>query len=173
MSKSSKPNILLDSDVVRHFINGGKIHQLSSIYPKRFVMLDKVKNELCRSKSIESTVNNFLSMTKVPIIPFPKQIEIIKEYAMLTKQFGEGESACMAVAKHQKQFIASSNLKDISAFCKANGITYLTTMDILLEAYNIKMFSKKECDDFITNVKAKGSILPCNSLDEFIKMKKK
>lgn len=172
MSKS-EPSILLDSDVVRHFINGGKILQLSAIYPKRFVMLDKVKNELCRSKSIETIVVNFLSMTKVPVMPFPKQIEIIKEYALLTKQFGEGESACMAVAKHQKQYIASSNLKDISAFCKTNGITYLTTMDILLEAYNKKMFSKKECDEFIANVKTKGSILPCNTLDDFIKMKKR
>ena len=63
MSKSSEPNILLDSDVIRHFINGGKIHQLSSINPKRFLMLDKVKNELCRSKSLETTVNNFLTMT--------------------------------------------------------------------------------------------------------------
>jgi predicted nucleic acid-binding protein len=173
MSKSSEPNILLDSDVVRHFINAGKIHQLSSIFPKRFVMLDKVKNELCRSKSIESTVNNFLTMTKVPVVPFPKEIEIIKEYALLTKQFGDGESACMAVAKYKKQFIASSNLKDISAFCKANAITYLTTMDILLHAFNTKLFSKKECDEFITNVKEKGSILPCNTLDEFVKMKKK
>jgi predicted nucleic acid-binding protein len=121
MSKSSEPNILLDADVVRHFIKGGKIHQLSSIYPKRFVILDKVKNELCRSKSLETTVNNFLAMTKVPVLQFPNQIEIIKEYALLTKQFGEGESACMAVAKHQKKFIASSNLRDISAFCKANG----------------------------------------------------
>lgn len=172
MSKSSEPSILLDADVVRHFINGGKIHQLSSIYPKRFVMLDKVKNELCRSKSLEATVNNFLTMTKVPIVPFPSQIEVIKEYALLTKQFGEGESACMAVAKYQKQFIASSNLKDINAFCKANGITYLTTMDILLHAFNTKLFTKKECDEFITNVKAKGSILPCNTLDEFIKMKR-
>ena len=79
----------------------------------------------------------------------------------------------MAVAKYQKQFIASSNLKDISAFCKANGITYLTTMDILLHAFINKMFSKKECDEFISNVKAKGSVLPCNTLDEFVKMKKK
>ncbi|MEO6903707.1 MAG: hypothetical protein ABI315_11260 [Bacteroidia bacterium] len=171
MSKSSEPNILLDSDVVRHFINGGKIHQLSFIFPKRFVMLDKVKNELCRSKSIETTVNNFLTRTNVPVVPFPKQIEIIKEYAILTKQFGEGESACMAVAKHQKKFIASSNLKDISAFCKANDITYLTTMDILLEAFNNKMFTEKECDEFITSVKSKGSILPCNTLNEYIKMK--
>ena len=109
----------------------------------------------------------------MPVIPFPQQFEIIKEYAFLSKKFGEGESACMAVAKHQKQFIASSNLKDISAFCKENGITYLTTMDILLEAFTNKMFDKKECDEFIASVKAKGSILPCSTLDEFVKMKKK
>jgi hypothetical protein len=99
-------------------------------------------------------------MTKVPVVPFPKEIEIIKEYALLTKQFGEGESAFMAVAKHQKQYIASSNLKDISAFCKANGINYLTTMDILLHAFNTKLFSKKECDEFITKYPSHQVHLP-------------
>lgn len=171
MNKSNEPSILLDSDVVIHFIKGGKIHVLSSVFPKRFVILDKVKNELCRSKSLETTVNNFLSMTNVPVIPFPKNIEIIKEYALLTRQFGEGESACMAVTKYQKQFIASSNLKDISAYCKANDIIYLTTMDILLEAFNKRLFSKAECDKFIAEVKAKNSILPCNTLDEYIALK--
>jgi hypothetical protein len=61
-------------------------------------------------------------------------MEIIIEYAYLNREFGIGESACMAVAKHQKKFIASSNLKDISKFCDANNITYLTTMDILKQA---------------------------------------
>ena len=75
MSKSSEPKILLDSDVVRHFINGGKIHQLSSIYPKRFVMLDKVKNELAISKGIETILNNFLTMTKVPVVPFQNKLK--------------------------------------------------------------------------------------------------
>ncbi|MCO4291354.1 hypothetical protein NF867_00575 [Solitalea sp. MAHUQ-68] len=174
MSKNSQePKILLDSDVVRHFINGGQILTLSKIFPNRFVMLDKVKAELCRSKSIETQVINFLSMTKVPVVPFPAQREIIVEYAQLMKKFGEGESACMAVARHQKQFIASSNLKDISAYCSLHGIHYLTTMDILLEAYNKSIFTKAECDTFILEVKSKGSILPCNTLDEFIDLQKK
>jgi hypothetical protein len=112
-------------------------------------------------------------MTKVPVIPFPTERKIIMEYAKLTRQFGEGESACMAVAFFQKQYIASSNLKDISAYCKLNGITYLTTMDILLKAFENSIFTKSECDTFITAVKAKGSILPCNTLDEYVALKEK
>ncbi len=61
MSKQlSEPLILLDADVVRHFINGSRIFDLQKIYPKRFVMLEKVKDELCRSKSLETVVNNFI-----------------------------------------------------------------------------------------------------------------
>jgi hypothetical protein len=143
---------------------------LSRIYPGRFVILDKVKNELCRSKSIVQQADNFLSMTKVPIIPFPSDRNIIMEYAGLIKRFGEGENTCMSVAKHQKQCIASSNLKDISAYCNLHQIIYLTTMDILLEAFNKNIFTEVECDTFIQDVKNNGSKLPCNTLDEYITM---
>ena len=170
MSKKNEPNILLDADVVRHFLNGGRIHQLSAIFPGRFVMLDKVKNELCRSKGLATPVTNFLNMFKIPIIPFPANGDIIKEYAQLTKKFGEGESACIAVARFQNEFIASSNLRDIKAYCIQYGITYYTTMDLLVKAMNKGILTEKECDDFITDVKAKGSKLPCNTMKEFLKM---
>jgi predicted nucleic acid-binding protein len=171
MSKKNEPNILLDADVVRHFLNGGRIHQLSAIFPNRFVMLDKVKNELCRSKGLVTPVTNFLGLFKIPVIAFPINADVMKEYARLRKMFGEGESACMAVARFQNEFIASSNLKDINAYCIQYGITYYTTMDILAEALNKKIFTEKECDEFITNVKAKGSKLPCNTIQEYLKMK--
>ena len=171
MSKSSAlPKILLDSDVVRHFINGEQILFLAKIFPNRFVMLDKVKNELLKSKQIQTQVNNFLTMNRIDVIPFPIDRAVIMEYAALTKQFGEGESACMAVARHQKQFIASSNLKDISTYCKTHSITYITTMDILIEACKKEIFTEEECNIFILNVKSKGSKLPCNTLDEYKRM---
>jgi predicted nucleic acid-binding protein len=170
-NKNNAPNILLDSDVIRHFISGGKILELQKIYPNQFVMLDKVKEELCRSKKIEIIVNNLISTTKLPIIPMPKDIQIIKEYANLKKRLGEGESACLAVAKFQKQFIASSNLKDIKTYCLNNEITYLTTMDILLEGYNKGIFDEADCDYFIYNVKSKGSKLPVDSINEYINRK--
>jgi len=171
MSKKNEPNILLDSDVVRHFLNGNRIHQLSAIFPNRFVMLDKVKNELCRSKGLVTPVTNFLSMFKIPVITFPMKGEIIKEYAMLVRKFGEGESACMAVARFQNEYIASSNLKDIKAYCTEYGIVYYTTMNLLVEAISKKIMTEAECDQFINDVKIKGSRLPCNTMKEYLKMK--
>ncbi len=170
MSKKNEPHILLDSDVFRHFLNGNRIHQLSAIFPGRFVMLDKVKNELCRSKSLEKPVNNFLKLFQIPIISFPTRGEIIIEYAQLIKKFGEGESACMAVARFENEFIASSNLRDIRSYCEQHSIVYFTTMDLLVEAMNKEIMTEAECDQFILDVKTKGSKLPCNSMKEFAKM---
>ena len=42
MSGTDEPKILLDCDVVIHFIKGGKIMELPTIFPGRFAMLDKV-----------------------------------------------------------------------------------------------------------------------------------
>ncbi|MBN8703351.1 MAG: hypothetical protein J0M08_09815 [Bacteroidetes bacterium] len=171
MSRKNKPDILLDADVVRHFLNGSCLHKLSAIFPNRLVMLDKVKNELCRSKSLTTPITNFISHFKIPVISFPTKTEVIREYALLIKQFGEGESACMAVARFQNHYIASSNLIDIKAYCKQYNIIYYTTMDILVIAMNKKIMTEKECDEFIKDVKAKGSKLPCDTMKEYLKTK--
>jgi predicted nucleic acid-binding protein len=168
MSKNNSPKILLDSDVFRHFLNGGQISLLPVIYPGRLVMLDRIKNELCRSKSLITPVKDFLAINGVCEVSFPTNREIIIEYAYLTRQYGIGESACMAVARYQSQFIASSNLKDIKSYCVQHGITYLTTMDILKEAFDQKLLSKHECDHFISNVKSKGSKLPFETMDKYL-----
>lgn len=173
MSQSNTaPLILLDSDVIRHFISGNQLHRLASIYPNRFVILDKVKVEICRSKQLKSIVEDFIKQHKISVIPFPKDMAIIIEYAYLRKEFGDGESACMAVAKHQNKFIASSNLKDISKFCQTHGITYLTTMDILEQAYLDGILSQTACNQFITDVLDKGSKLPYKNLEGYLKSKK-
>lgn len=161
--------ILLDSDVIRHFIKGDRLLYLPKIFPNRLIIVDIVKDELCRSHSIATTVNNFISFTKVELMTFPSDITIKKEFARLIKMgFGEGESACMAVARFNKQIIASSNLKDIKVYCKENSIKYITTMDVLVEALENKIMDETECDYFIYNVKLKGSKLPCDTIKEYV-----
>lgn len=162
-----EPKILLDSDVFRHFLNGGRIHQLPFIFPNRFVILEKVKDELCRSKSLVLPVNNFIKMCKIPVLTFPKDRRIMREYSQLIRKFGEGESACMAVARFEEKYIASSNLKDIKSYCHQHGITYYTTMDLLVEALRKGILTEAECDQFISAVKAKGSKLPCDRMREY------
>ena len=43
-------------------------------------------------------------------------------------------------------------------------------MDLLVEAMNKEIMTEAECDQFILDVKTKGSKLPCNSMKEFAKM---
>jgi hypothetical protein len=103
---------------------------------------------------------------------FPNRGDINKEYARLLRKFGEGESACMAVARFENKYIASSNLKDIKSYCVEHEIVYYTTMDILLEGLNQRILSEEECDQFIFDVKSKGSKLPCDSMLEYLRRNK-
>jgi predicted nucleic acid-binding protein len=156
---NTEPRILLDCDVIIHFTKAGHQLLLPKIFPNRFVILDKVKEELDQRKKSLVALNNFIEWSKIEIIPFPKDIAIIKEYAKLKYNMGPGEAACMAVAKYTKDYIASSNLKDIKAYCDHFGIIYLTTMDILLEAYQKGILTEFECNTFIKEVKSKDSKL--------------
>lgn len=173
MLTNKEPKILLDSDVVRHFLSGRQLAILSSVFPNRFIILDKVKDELCRSKRLKKDITDFIRDYKIPILPFPKQIDIIKEYSILKRSYGEGESACMAVARYDNKYIASSNLKDIKSYCNEHQITYYTTMDILLHAVDKELLSEAEADYFIYNVISSGSILPCRSIEKYRMLKTK
>ena len=173
--KSSEPKILLDCDVIIHFVKAGKQLLLPKIFPDRFVILDKVKSELEKYKGNHTPINKFIEFSKIPVIPMPSSVDIIKEYILLKKTKGDGEAACMAVARHTKDYIASSNLKDIGQYCREHGIVYLTTMDILLEAFTAGVMDESECDGFITEVKGKKSKLidSINTINEYKIFKEK
>lgn len=42
----------------------------------------------------------------------------------LEKTMDYGESTCLAVARHRKEYVASSNISQIAAYCKTHGIVY-------------------------------------------------
>lgn len=167
MTTNGEPKILLDCDVIIHFLKGGKILELPTICPGRFVMLDKVQNELYKRNSNIVAIGVFLASSKIPVIPMPTEPAIVKEYLKLKNSMDDGEAACLAVAKFNKEYVASSNITQIANYCKINNIVYLTTMDLLVAAQKKGILTEAECDKFIHEVKAKGSRLPCKSLHEY------
>ncbi|NWJ51295.1 MAG: hypothetical protein HXX14_20455 [Bacteroidetes bacterium] len=162
--------ILIDADVVSHFIYAGEILSLPTIFKNKIFILDKVYAELQRFPKRKVEIDNILNFKLLEIMPFPEDnIEIKKEYAFL-KKFrlkGDGESACMAVARYTNNILASSNLKDTAEYCKMHRVDYLTTMDFLYEAFRINIFSLERCNTFISKVKASGNKLPVNRLEDF------
>ena len=168
--ESDKRKILIDADVVSHFVTGGKADVINKIFPNNQIyILDKVHAELqkWRYPRVRSEISILMSKKIIRLMDFPEDnSEIVKEYAYIkTKLFkGDGESACLAVARHNKHILASSNLKDIKSYCSMHKIDYLTTMDFLCEALLSKLFDEKTCNDFILKVIYSGSKLPVKNM---------
>ncbi len=163
--------ILIDSDVIRHFIKGKSTEKLSKIFPNNLFILDIVENEICRSKKIRPIVKALISNGVLKRMRFPASKTTVRnEYFILLSKRGEGESACMAVARYFDDIIASNNLRDIKAYCNHHNILYLTTTDFLCVAYFKGVMSEAEIDYFLylnlnDTVKSK---IPYQNLQQYL-----
>jgi len=174
MIKMSNPDkkILLDADVISHFIKGDQLNSLPQIFPNKLLILDIVKKEICNRKGWDQVIQQFIDNTDVKEVVFPQEIEFLNEYAHLTSTgghaLGKGESACLVYCRYNKNILASSNLKDILRYCDFHKIEYLTTKEILVEGYNKGILSEKDCNDFINKIKKKGSKFPYDTFSQIL-----
>lgn len=161
--------ILIDADVIGHFITAGEHQNINAIFPNPIYILDKVKREAAFLPSRAPIVEHLIENNHITLFPFPEDDEIIKhEYFYIKKTLdkGDGESACLAVARYSDRIIASSNLKDIKNYCVMHKIDYLATMDFLCYALLNGIWTKTRCDEFIRKVREKKQKLPCTSMDD-------
>lgn len=155
--------IVLDADVIIHFIKGGMLSALFEIFPEYdYLILDIVYNEVTVGKTSKIIVDNILRVfpPRISLEKFAPKGESRLEYAKLISRLGRGESACMVYCRDNHNVLGSSNLRDIKEYCAKNGITYLTTLDFLYYAFSRGKMTAKECQTFIRDVIAAGSRLP-------------
>lgn len=157
-----KTKIVLDADVVIHFIKGGWFSLLPDILPDyQYIILDAVYGELCKRRETKTVIDNSVNLLKrISVEKFNPIGESLRQYALLRQKYGSGESACMQYCRDNNDVLGSSNLRDIHEYCQQNGITYLTTLDFLYYAYVHKKMTNAEIIKFITDVNARGSKLP-------------
>lgn len=165
--------IVLDADVIIHFIKADSFSLIFNILPNhQFIILDVVYDEVTKNKTDKLIIDNSLKF-------FSKRFSLIKfnplgdsrmEYARLRNilLLGKGESACMVYCRDNKDIIGSSNLKDIKKYCRENKILFLTTLDFLYYAFHNDVMNKSEIDIFIKNVIAKGSKIPLVDIETYI-----
>ena len=166
----NKTKIVLDSDVVIHFMKGECFTLLFDIFPEyQYLILDVVYSELSKSPQTKTYIDNISTFmaSKIKMVKFKPTGAMMKEYARLLRTLGKGESACMIYCFNNQDVLGSSNLKDIKEYCKSHQITYLTTLDFLYYAYTRKIMTKQKCDAFIQEVITKGSKLPIVDISRY------
>ena len=167
-----KTKIVLDADVIIHFIKAGQFSLLLDIFPEyQYLILDVVYNEVTVNRATKTRIDNTLRFfaSRIAQVKFDPKGESRYEYARLrdTLLLGKGESACMVYCRDNKDVLGSSNLKDIKEYCANNQITYLTTVDFLYYAFIRKKMTKEEVVTFIEEVIAKGSKLPSVDIEKY------
>lgn len=89
--------IVLDADVIIHFSKGGFLSLLPQIFPDyEYVVLDKVYNEL---NSVATQLDNQIRFVKnITKIQFQPTGQMLREYAILKSQFGNGKAHVWHIA---------------------------------------------------------------------------
>lgn len=163
-----KTKIALDADVIIHFYKGEKLTLLPTILNEyEHIILSKVYEELNKAERtfVDNMDRTFHTITVVDYLPTGEEL---REFAILNRTRGKGESACMAYCKFHNNVIGSSNLRDIRAYCMNNGIVYLTTFDFLYFAIKRGKMSIAEAKQFIQMVKEKESTLPDYNIETYV-----
>ena len=75
-----------------------------------------------------------------------------KEYANLRRQFGEGESAAMAIAKERNCTLASDDLSATVKYCKRHNIDLIGSLGILYDAYQTGILEGGQADRVLTDM---------------------
>lgn len=168
---ATKTKIVLDADVIIHFIKGGMFALLFDIFPEyEYLILDVVYNEVTVNPPSKIQIDNTLQYFghRISKVKFAPKGESRLEYAKLITTLGRGESACMVFCRDNHDVLGSSNLRDIKEYCDKNLITYLTTIDFLYYAYIRNKLTAEDCSKFIKEVNDKGSRLPMENISEYI-----
>lgn len=169
--------ILVDADVISHFVATGHIFDLNEILaPHHLLIVDNVYREATYhpwDNSRKKDVDNWLAKSNAQSICFPKlNKKVVSEFYRLkhvNKLLGDGEYACMSMAKFGQEVIASSNFRDVAGYCDANGIEYIGVMDILTIAMNKKFWDVAQCNAFIKNaVAANDARFPVYDIRNYI-----
>lgn len=169
---TTKIKIVLDADVIIHFVKAGQFSLLLDIFPEyQYLILDVVYDEVTVNRAMKTQIDNTLTFfaSRIANVRFEPKGESRLEYARLrnTLLLGKGESACMVYCRDNKEVLGSSNLRDIKEYCSLNQIKYLTTLDFLYYAFIRKKMTKEEVHAFIAEVVAKGSKLPAADIEKY------
>lgn len=168
--------ILVDADVISHFIATGHIFDLNKILsPHHLLIVDKVYKEASYHPSDDkrkADVDEWLAKSKAEKINFPSaNRNIVLEFFKMKHEnpkLGDGETACMAMAKYGGETIASSNFRDVADYCKDNKIEYIGVLDILTIAKDKGYWTSEQCNQLINDAIATNQAkFPVDRIEDY------
>lgn len=166
-----------DADCISCFMCVNSEHLLSELYVNQVKIPSQVYDELSRVPRFKPRLDRMIVDHEVMIESMLAGTEEAFDYEEFIsfprpgfKLLGNGESACIAMAKNRGGIVASNNLKDIDRYIRQYGLNLLTTADIIAHAYKTGSIEKQKADTMWQDMHAQNRKLPTNTFDRYIEL---
>lgn len=167
-------NYYFDTDCLSSFIKANREDLLASLYSKRMFVPWNVYREISRIDRLKRKMDILIKDKHIKKISFNLDSKEYKDFSYLIDVYnnkyyiGEGEAACIALAKNNNGVLASNNLKDIKRYIDEYKLKHLTSADILKQALKNKFITKIEGNNIWRDMLNEGIYLPYDSFDNYI-----
>ncbi len=166
----TEPPLVLDTDFVSSFAWVGRMDILATLYSGRMLLLEEVMEELNRVPYLAGQVRVSVEaghiLREEMLVGSPEALQFIRFHE--AGRYGVGEAACMAYILYRGGILASNSLSDVEAFCVRNGISLLTTPDVLRQLYEQGRLSIGELNHLWVTMLARQRKLPAASFSEYL-----
>lgn len=169
--------LFIDTDCISAFLWVGNESLLSQLYPGKVVMPKPVYDEIDRPNLswMKVRVDSMIRAGKLTVVNLTAGTEEFELYYKLTenpdeghKSIGNGEASSIALAKARNGIVASNNFKDILSYIKEYSLEYITTADILVEAYHSGIINENQGNLIWANMLKKRRRLGAPSFSDYL-----
>ena len=166
-----------DNDCIAAFLWINEQSLLAQLYPGRIIIPKPVYDELSFPgvTHLKKRIDQMISSGQAEIRYIDAGSPTYDMYYAMTQEpenghkiIGDGEAACLALAKSENGIVASNNLKDISTYIKELSLAHITTGEILVEALHRGLITEEQGNTLWAEMLKKRRKLGASSFSEFL-----
>lgn len=149
-----KPPLVSDTGIISRYGLINRFDILQQLYSGNIILPTEVIAECIRIPMLESCIQDALTYKwieefKINYVDHPN---IMLDYAILSKRFGPGESAVMAIAKNKGWTVGSDDMRATVKYCSNNSIPLLGSLGVLYDAYDKGLVNDIEGQAILTDM---------------------
>jgi predicted nucleic acid-binding protein len=175
----TKP-IFFDTDCLSAFLWTNKQEILVKLYPGRLKIPEQVYTELSAPgvERLRKQMDILLNRKKFEEVKMPDGSAASDlYYEMLQhrpghKLMGNGEAACIALARTADGTVASNNFSDIAYYIDKYDLQHLATGDILVEALDGRLITINEGEEVWTKMLHYGRAMFAATFSDYLRDKR-
>ncbi len=174
----SDRKLFFDTDCISAFLWVGVDAILPKLYPGRIIIPEPVYNEISnpRISHLKQRIDILKAKGLVKVAPIQfgePEYDLYMKMANAPEKgktiIGKGEASVLALAKEREGIVASNNLRDIMQYINEFKLAYMTTGDIMIEAYEKSLITEEQGNSIWASMLAKRRKLGAISFSEYLK----